>query len=91
MDKRKFYVVGIVAGVITFLLDFFALPVESIIVGIVSLVLNIRKRKEYRTLIGIILTILGIIGSIGFLVFLFQMEADGLGETSYWLCRLLFH
>lgn len=90
MDKRTFYGLGIVLGVLTFLLDFFALPVESIVVGAISLVLNFKKRKENRILIGMVFTILGLIGAISFLVWLIYTEVTGLGESSYWFCRLLF-
>lgn len=90
MDKRTFYRLGIGLGVVTFLLDFFVLPVESIIVGAISLVLNLKKRKENRILIGMVFTILGLIGAISFLVWLIYTEVMGLGESSYWFCRLLF-
>ncbi len=90
MDKRTFYRLGIGLGVVTFLLDFFVLPVESIIVGTISLVLNLKKRKENRILIGMVFTILGLIGAISFLVWLIYTEVMGLGESSYWFCRLLF-
>lgn len=90
MDKRTFYRLGIGLGVVTFLLDFFVLPVESIIVGAISLVLNLKKRKENRILIGMVFTILGLIGAISFLVWLIYTEVMGLGESSYWFCQLLF-
>lgn len=90
MDKRTFYRWGIGLGVISFLLGFFALPVEGIVVGIVSLFMNLRKRKEHRILIGMIFTVLGLAGSIAFLAFLIYGEMAGIGETSYWFCRLLF-
>ncbi len=90
MDKRTFYRLGIGLGVVTFLLDFFVLPIESIIVGAISLVLNLKKRKENRILIGMVFTILGLIGAISFLTWLIYTEVMGLGESSYWFCRLLF-
>lgn len=90
MDKRTFYKTGIILGVVTFLLDFFAFPVESIVVGIVSLVLNLRKRKEHRILIGMIFTILGIVGSVVWTAFMIYLGMTGQGADSYWLCRLLF-
>lgn len=90
MDKRTFYRLGIGLGVVTFLLDFFVLPIESIVVGAISLVLNLKKRKENRILIGMVFTILGLIGAISFLAWLIYTEVAGLGESSYWFCRLLF-
>ena len=60
-------------------------------VGIVSLVLNLKKRKEHRILIGMIFTVLGLVSAIVFLAILIHHEMAGVGESSYWFCRLLFH
>lgn len=90
MDRRTFYITGIILGVVTFLLNFFALPVECIGVGIISLILNLKKRKSHRILIGMILTILGVIGSIVWLAFMIHIGITGQGEFSYWLFQLLF-
>lgn len=90
MDKRTFYTTGIILGVITFLLDFFVLPVESIIVGIISLILNIRKKKEHRILIGMIFTILGIAGSVLSLIVMIYLGANMMGSFDYWFFKLLF-
>ena len=57
MDTRTFYKTGIILGVLTFGLNFFMFPVESIVVGIVSIIMNMRKKKEHRILIGMIFTI----------------------------------
>ena len=88
MDKRTFYGWGIGLGVISFLLGFFAMPVEGIAVGVVSLVMNLRKQKEHRILIGMIFTVLGLVSSIAFLALLVYNEVNGIGESSYWFCRL---
>lgn len=90
MDKRLFYAWGIGVGVVSFLLSFFAMPVEGIVVGIVSLIMNLRKRKEHRILIGMIFTVLGMVSAIAFLALLVYNEMNGIGESSYWFCRLLF-
>ena len=90
MDRRTFYVPGIILGVITFLLNFFCFSVESIVVGIISLVLNLKKRKEHRILIGMILTILGIVGSVVWIAFMMYIGSTGQGGFSYWLFKLLF-
>lgn len=90
MDRRTFYRTGIILGVVTFLLNFFAFPVESIVVGIVSFVLNLKKRKEHRVLIGMIFTIIGVVGSIAWLAFIIHIGLTGQGGFSYWLFRLLF-
>lgn len=90
LDKRTFYKVGILLGVAAFLLDFFCLPLESIVVGIVGLLLNLKKRKEYRTLIGLILSIISIVSSVFFLVFLYNIGSKGLGSVDYWFFELFF-
>lgn len=87
MDKRTFYRAGIILGTITVLLSFFALPIESIVMGIMGVILNLKKRKEYRTLIGTILSVLGLLSSVGFL--LFMMHLTTTGEFDYWFFRLL--
>ncbi len=89
MEKQKFYVIGIVTGVITFLLGFFMAPIESMVLGIVSLIINIRKKSEYRIRIGSAFTIAGML--IGALVLIFDlwMKWKGVGSTDYWLFKLM--
>lgn len=65
-------------------------PVESIVVGIVSIIMNIREKKEHRILIGMIFTILGLVGSILSIVFMIYVGTTKAGGTDYWLFKLLF-
>ena len=90
MNQRTFYKTGIILGVVTFLLYFLAMPVEGIVLGIVSLILNLFKRKEHRTLIGMIFTILGLIGSVLSLGVGIYLQVTGAGSFDYWFFRLLF-
>lgn len=90
MDKRRFYVPGIVLGVVSFLFGFLAMPIESIMVSVIALGLCIRKKKEYRTKIGIVLTILGLLQAVPMLIFMIEMGINRTGEMSYWFFRLLF-
>lgn len=90
LDKRTFYKAGILLGVAAFFLDFFCLPLESIIVAVIGLVLCLKKRKEYRTLIGLVLSIYSIVSSAWLLGTFFYEGSKGLGSTDYWLFRLFF-
>ena len=90
MDTRTFYKTGIILGMVTFGLNFFMFPVESIVVGIVSIIMNIRKKKEHRILISMLFTILGLVGSILSIVFMIYVGTTKAGGTDYWLFKLLF-
>ncbi len=90
MTEKKFYIPGIVLSVISFFVSFFCFPVESIVIGIVSLVLNLRKRKTHRVKIGMIVTILAIVESALFLAYTLYLNAQGFVATDYWLNILLF-
>lgn len=90
MTEKKFYILGIILSVISWLVSFFCFPVESIVIGIVSLVLNLRKRSTHRVKIGMIVTILAIVESALFLGFSIYLQAQGYAATDYWLNILLF-
>lgn len=68
---RKFYLPGMILGTVSVLLSFFCLPVMGILTGVVGLAINIKKRKEYRAKIGIVLSIIGLIGALGYMGMLF--------------------
>ncbi|MCM1499379.1 MAG: hypothetical protein NC124_13010 [Clostridium sp.] len=61
---RKFSTIGIVLGAASALLSFFCLPAAGILAGVAGLVWNIIKRTEYRTKIGMILSVIGIVGAL---------------------------
>lgn len=71
---RKFYIPGIVLGAVSVLLSFFCLPAAGVITGVVSLTLNVIKRREYRTAIGIVLAVLGLLSAIGWWIMLFYLK-----------------
>lgn len=90
MEKQNFYILGIVIGVITFLLGFLMAPIECIICAMVSLFVNIRKKSGYRIKIGVALTIAGLVFGILGLVSYIRLGLNGLGSVDYWFFELLF-
>lgn len=90
MEKENFYILGIVTGVITFLLGFLVAPIECIICTIISLSVNMRKKSDYRIKIGVVLTIAGLVFGILGLVSYIRIGLNGLGSVDYWFFELLF-
>lgn len=90
MDDRKFYVPGMIVGAITLLMGFFMIPVEGMVMGGVGLFLNLKNRKQYRTKIGMIFTVLGILEAVSFLGVMIYMGFTKQGAFDYWLFRFLF-
>ncbi len=89
MIEKKFYIPGLVLGILTFLVGFVTLPVEALVVSIPSLILNIRKRDTHRIKLGIFFTILGMLMGILELVYIIRMLHDPIVSTDYWLYVLL--
>lgn len=71
---RKFYLPGIILGAGSVLLSFFCPPAASIIVGVVSLALNIKMQREYRTKIGIVLSVIGLFEALLYMGMLFCLK-----------------
>lgn len=68
---RKIYLLGVILGTVSVLLSFFCLPVAGILPGVVGLAVNIKKRKEYRAKIGIVLSVIGLLEALGYMGMLF--------------------
>ena len=66
---KKFYIVGIVLGICS-IVSSLLIPDIGLILGIVSLVLNLKNKKEYGVKIGIVLSVAGIIVSLFFVIFI---------------------
>lgn len=71
---RKFYLPGIILGAGSVLLSFFYPPIASIIVGVVGLALNIKMQREYRTKIGIVLSVIGLFEALLYMGMLFYLK-----------------
>ena len=71
---RKFYLPGIILGAGSVPLSFFCPPIASIIVGVVGLALNIKMQREYRTKIGIVLSVIGLFEALWYMGMLFYLK-----------------
>ena len=73
-NKKEIYRTGLMIGVLTFWLNIICMPIETLILGGVSLCLNILNRKNYRVKAGIVCTLLGMVLSVGYLLFEITMK-----------------
>lgn len=71
---RKIYLPGIIIGAISVLLSFFCLPAVGIAAGVAGLALNIKERKEYRTKIGIVLSVIALLEALWYMGMLFYLS-----------------
>ncbi len=73
MTEKKFYMPGIILPVVGLLLHaFVGAAAIDLVIAAVSLILNLRKRETHRIKIGIVITILlilGILSIIGIMIF----------------------
>lgn len=58
-NNKEIYRVGLILGVLTFLISIINMSVEALILGVVSLGFNFCNRKVYRVKAGIICSALG--------------------------------
>ena len=77
-NKKEIYRTGLMIGVLTFWLNIICMPIETLILGGVSLCLNILNRKNYRVKAGIVCTLLGMVLSVGYLLFEIYYETQGI-------------
>ena len=78
-NKKEIYRTGLMIGVLTFWLNIICMPIETLILGGVSLCLNILHRKNYRVKAGIVCTLLGMVLSVGYLLFEIYYETKASG------------
>lgn len=90
MTERKFNIPLIIMAAAAFLLGLFALPAESIVLAVITIVICVIKRRQYLVKIPLIISIIAIAGSGAFLALLIYHGSQGFGTTSYWLMQLLF-
>ncbi len=90
MNDKKFDVLSISISVIAFLLAFFCYSFEAVVVGIIGLVLAIKRKAKYRTKIAAVLSVFAIILGIGFFALLCYHHIKYGGMTDYWFFELLF-
>lgn len=90
MEEKKFYGLGVGLGVLTFIITVFE-PVVGILMGILSLYINLKKREQYRIKIGVAFTIVGMLLALLAVAWIIWLGvAVPNGDTDYWLYRLLF-
>ncbi len=89
-NKKEIYRIGLILGVLTFWVNVICMPIETLILGVVSLVLNFCNRKNYRVKAGIVCTILGMVMSVGYLLFVIcTIKFSGATYEGYWLFDFL--
>lgn len=57
------YTAGLVVGILSIPCGW-VLAISGWILGIVGIVLNLKKKTEYKTTVGLVLSIIGLVGSI---------------------------
>lgn len=90
MEEKKFYGLGVGLGVLTFIITALE-PVVGLLVGILSLYINVKKREQYRIKIGVAFTLVGMFFALLSVVWIIWLGvAVPNASTDYWLYRLLF-
>ena len=90
MKEQKFYIPALVLGFIGVVLQFFTLGLEAVIVGGIGLGLSLAKRKTHRTQLSLVLSVIAILGGLGWLAWCIYLGTHGMGGIDYWFFRLLF-
>lgn len=90
LDTRKYHPLSICLGVMSFLLGSFCLAVGGMITGIAGMIISIKKKKEYRTAIGIAFSAVGLLLSLFFLYTVIQTGLDPNASMDYWLYHLIW-
>ena len=90
MNDKKFYKPGIILSAAAVLLSFFCFSAESVIVGIIALIISLRKRDEYRIKIPVVLSVIAIVSSLAEIIGMIYMYLSMGATTDYWLFSLIF-
>ena len=90
MKEQKFYIPALVLGILGLLLQFFTFGVEAVAAGGIGLGLSIAKRETHRTKLSLVLSVIAILGGIGWMAWFIYLGTHGMGGTDYWFFRLLF-
>ena len=85
MENKRFYTVGIIMGILSGVLGFFVLPVESIILSVVGIILSVKNKSRYRTTLAIVLCVIAAVFSAMFLAILFLTPDT---TSSYWFTKI---
>lgn len=89
-NTRKFHPLSICMGAASFLMGSFCLAVGGTITGIAGIVIGIKKKKDYRTAIGIAFSVTGLLLSLFYLYTVIETGLSPDASMDYWLYRLLF-
>ena len=90
MKEQKFYIPALVLGLLGILLQFFTFGVESVVVGGIGLGLSVAKRETHRTKLSLVLSVIAILGGLGWIIWCIYIGTRGVGGMDYWFFRLLF-
>lgn len=89
-NRKEIYRVGLVLGVLTFLISIINMSMEALVLGVVSLILNFCNRKVYRVKAGSICALLGMAISIASILFMiYTIKSTGGSYEGYWLFKFL--
>lgn len=91
MTEKKFNVLLTVMAVVSFVLcAVLSFPVEGIVLGLITIIISLRKREQYRVLIPCIVSAVGIALGLGFLIFLIWTNLEsGIATSDYWFIKLI--
>lgn len=89
MKEKKFHLPSIAIAVAAILLSIFTLAGEGIIAAVVSLILCNSAKRTHRVKIGVVLSIIAILGAILDIIIYIAMYVNYNATGIYWLFDLI--
>lgn len=91
MNEKNIYIPSLIISIASILLGFFGFCAESVVTGVIALILAAKKSKTHFTKASIVIAVVSILISAIFLTFLIVTSANqNAASTNYWLIQLIF-
>ena len=89
MKEKKFHIISIAIALAAIILVIFTLAGEGMLAAVISLILCIRLKDTYRVKIGVVLSIIAILGAFLDFVIYYTMYTGYDITGIYWLFDLI--
>ena len=90
MKEKKFYGVGIVFGIVSLIGVMFE-PMIGLVLGIISLCMNLKNKEQHRIKIGVVFTVVSMLFAVAFLAWMIWIGVTvPNGGFDYWLFEIIF-
>lgn len=89
MTERKFNIPLILLAAASFAIVFFGLPVEGMVLALITIIISVKLRKKYLIKIPIAVCIVTIAVAGALIAFMIYTGTKG-SYNSYWLMQLIF-